>query len=291
MNQMVVEPTQHALSRRLLERLTPLVSQRDNSPEFGLRDVGDQFVAYCALERERIAPMRTEVPLIGVVLRGEKQFWQGDVCHSFLPGQAFVFPGQVDLTVINILDERSGRYEAVFLKIVEVPPGLARPRSNRVRSELITKITLTEDITEALIHAAVLRTDQNNSEQLAAHRMQEVLMLIADQPAAANLLDASVAAAAASVILAHPTRDWTAAALAARLGMGGSTLRRRLTSEGTSLRRVLRETRMSVAHQLLSSGSATVSQAAEAAGYASRSHFARAFRAAYGVEPRGVMAA
>ena len=66
---------------------------------------------------------------------------------------------------------------------------------------------------------------------------------------------------------------------------GASTLRRRLTEEGTPLRDVLAGARMQVAQELLLRGTGNVTAAAEAAGYSSRSHFTRRFRAVYGSAP------
>jgi AraC-like DNA-binding protein len=48
----------------------------------------------------------------------------------------------------------------------------------------------------------------------------------------------------------------------------------------------LRQTRMDAAQRALASGAA-IALAAEAAGYASRSHFARHFRSAFGTTPSG----
>ncbi|MGH1559092.1 helix-turn-helix transcriptional regulator [Caulobacter segnis] len=65
-------------------------------------------------------------------------------------------------------------------------------------------------------------------------------------------------------------------------------MRRRLSVEGTSFREILLKARMDLASTLLAQSDASVGQAAQAAGYRSRSHFARRFRKAYGLTPREI---
>jgi len=89
-------------------------------------------------------------------------------------------------------------------------------------------------------------------------------------------------------MLGAPSRDWTAAEIARKLGIGASTMRRHLAADGQSLRQIMLDCRMKLARNLLTTGHSNVAQAAEAAGYASRSHFARRFRRAHGVAPSRV---
>ena len=58
--------------------------------------------------------------------------------------------------------------------------------------------------------------------------------------------------------------------IAAKLGVGASTLRRRFAREGRSLRRIVREARMRLAREMLRAGNGTVTQADAAATRAKR---------------------
>jgi AraC-like DNA-binding protein len=110
-------------------------------------------------------------------------------------------------------------------------------------------------------------------------------MLLRDDPAARALFDAPLADRIRWMVAAEPSRRWTADEIAARLAMGASTLRRRLTEEGTALREVLAVARMQIAYGMLARGEVSVTAAAEAAGYTSRSHFTRRYRSVYGSTP------
>jgi len=67
--------------------------------------------------------------------------------------------------------------------------------------------------------------------------------------------------------------------------MSGATLRRRLAAEGTSLRDVIAEARLSQAFSLLSTTNLPVKTVALRVGYNSASTFSRRFSERYGVEP------
>jgi AraC-like DNA-binding protein len=276
--------SQSTLARQLRERLVTLADAHRDPGKQGEQTIGSEVVTYCTLTRERVAGLRVEAPLIGVVLSGAKEIWFGEICHQLYPGDAFILPAKLPITVVNVPDERSGRYESLLMQIAEPPAQMVRLALPRRAGLVQVRLCLTEELVEALAHAATIRA--NSPDLIANHRLTEILMLIAGQPAAARLFDASAASAAAGIVLTDPSRSWTASEIGAQLGVGGSTLRRRLDREGTSLRVVLRDVRLEVARQLLAGGAYSVAQAADAAGYVSRSHFARAFRQAYGVTPR-----
>lgn len=88
------------------------------------------------------------------------------------------------------------------------------------------------------------------------------------------------------VITRDIARDWTAADVAAALGVSEPTLRRKLAAEGTSYRMLLEDARMNQALQMLMSTSMPVSHIAHAVGYLSASRFAIRFAARYGISPR-----
>ena len=91
-------------------------------------------------------------------------------------------------------------------------------------------------------------------------------------------------------------RDWmasgasqglTAADIARHAGMSVSYLHRHFphVAQGQTVAAFLRQARLQRARQALEQDGASVAQAAERAGYASVTHFAKAFRIAYGCAP------
>lgn len=270
------------LRLRLLDRLGRF--SRPTAP--GRHTVAGQLFTYCALDRERIAAIRPEHPLLGIVLKGAKEVWIGDRSERQGPGDVFVLPRGVALDVVNIPDDRSGRYESLIFELTALPPA-TRPAAPRVPyASAGFRVALTADLVEALGHAATAIADPGRRDSVKALRLAEVLAHLKDAPAARSLFERSLAETLAWRIAEAPEAPWTVERLARDLGLGASTLRRRLGQEGTSFRAVLGEVRMRTAERLLAAGASSLT-AAEAAGYSSRSHFARAFRDRFGHAPSG----
>jgi AraC-like DNA-binding protein len=173
------------------------------------------------------------------------------------------------------------------VEVASLPPAISQlPDLPPVpRKGFDIRVTLTADLVDALAHAATTLATSEHAAILGEHRLAEVLMLLRADPAARPLFDVPLADRIRWMVAADPTRRWTSGELARRLAVGASTLRRRLTEDGTPLRAVLAAARMGVAQDILSRGDTSVTAAAEAAGYSSRSHFTRRFRSVYGSTP------
>lgn len=269
-----------ALRRTLLDRLSGI----RRPPTAGSHQHADRLFSYCSLERERIAAIRLEFPIIGIVLRGEKEVWLGGRAQSLPAGTVFTLPAGVAMDVVNIPGGPTDTYESLVIEVRALPAGMPSlpPPGTGARAA----VRLTRDLVEALGHACTSIADRNAAETLKAIRLAEVLALLRGEPAARHLFQRSVADEINWLVEADPSADWTAERLARRLGMGASTLRRHLAKQGRPLRRLLREARMRIARETLADG-ASSGEAAELAGYNSRSHFARRFREAYGAPPSG----
>jgi AraC-like DNA-binding protein len=285
-------PENARLRRQLLDRLRPLATapgrpRKDpGRHDFTRNEAGRQVFTYCCFTTERLAQVVIGRPLIGIVLSGEKEFWLGDQSQRFGAGDVFVSPGGATLDVVNIPNAR-GLYESLLVEVASLPPSIAQlpdlPPAPRKGFDI--GVTLTTDLVDALAHAATTLATSAHAALLGEHRLAEVLMLLRSDPAARPLFDVPLADRIRWMVAADPTRRWTAGELASRLAMGASTLRRRLTEDGTPLRTVLAAARMHIAQDLLSRGDSSVTAAAEAAGYSSRSHFTRRFRSVYGNSP------
>ena len=246
---------------------------------------GNQLFSYCCLDRERLKAIELPNPLIGILLRGQKEVWLGDTVHFFEPGTVFVLPGGVRMDVVNIPAERNS-YESLLLEVPSLPPGIAPliggPPCGAGGWQF--SLPLNIDLVDALVHAATSIANDATGEAVKVLRLTEVLTLMQPLAAARPLFQTSLAEQVAWLIRAAPSESWTVERVAECLGLGASTLRRRLASEDQSFRKLLRTERLKAGRSLLASGASSLA-AAEAAGYSSRSHFARRYRESFGTSP------
>jgi len=269
------------LRAELVHRLRPMTARRP-----GMHSHGDHLFSYCAMDRERLAAIRLPHPVLGVVLHGVKEVWLGDTVCELRPGTVFVMPGGRPLDVVNIPGS-AGIYESLLLHVPRVPDAVPPLTSTETagNSEPF-RVPLTPDLYQAIVHAAAAVADSASAEVLKTLRLTEVLTLLRPVPAARPLFRRDLAEDVAWLVGHAPDQNWSVDRVAADLGLGASTLRRRLAAEGHSFRVVVREARLKAARRLLDGGASSLA-AAEAAGYASRSHFARRYRQAFGVSPSG----
>ncbi|MBP2158135.1 MULTISPECIES: helix-turn-helix domain-containing protein [Asticcacaulis] len=269
-------------SRTFIRRLQALLP----SARSGFNSHARHLFSYCAFDRERIASVRMKHPSILVVLQGCKEVWVGGRAQAFGPGAVFVLPPDLDMEVINIPgDDGQCLYEAMIMEVPALPAGIA-PVVEAAAPVLDFGVKPGSDLMEALIHAATVIADHGQSEVLKALRMAEVLTLMRPYPAARCLFHVGLADQVAWLIASQPSRAWTVPDVAGRLGLGASTLRRQLAAAGTSFRAIVARERLRAGRDAIQSGALSIA-AAEAAGYASRSHFARRYREHFGTTPTG----
>lgn len=272
------------LRHQLLSRLRRFAAKRGT---VGEQRIAQQMFSYCSLSRERFVSLVLPTPSLGVVLEGVKEVWLGDECQSLAPGTVFAFPRGVPLDVVNLPDERSGIYESLCMTIPELPPGIAPLPGPRVIDSF--SVTLTEDLVQSICHAATILSDPALKSGVAAVRLTELLMLLSTDPVGRMVMAGTLTERARWTLASQPGDDWTVAALAQRLGVGASTLRRHLDAEATPFRQLLAQARMKAAQDTIDRGG-RVADAMAVAGYSSRSHFTRAYRRAFDTTPGGRVA-
>jgi len=211
------------------------------------------------------------------------------VSQAFQPGSVIVLPRDVPMDVVNIPGD-GGVYESLILEVPKLPEGVPPlTLAERLRREAVSRafgVTLTDDLVEALSHAATTIRAEEMSEAVQALRLREVLTLLRPLPSARSLFSAPLHEEVAWLISSSPSQEWSVARMAREVGLGASTLRRRLAQEGSSFRAILRQERLRAGQAALAAGASSLG-AAEAAGYSSRSHFARRYRQSFGKTPSG----
>lgn len=267
-----------ALAARLLEGL---VDFRREGVD-GVAPHAPGLFSYCAVARERLRAARLAKPVVGVVLSGAKEIWIGDRAERFTPGAMFVLPGGVDLHIVNEPGERTP-YQSLVIEVTpDETPDLGPPP--RLSPQACHAVPLTPELVEAAVHAARAISAGPGAATVRSARLAELVALLHSSPAARPLFDLSTQEQVARRLRGALDRNWTAAELARRMATSESTLRRRLAAEGASFAAILRRERMHAARRLIANG-ASAREAAGAVGYVSRAHFARAFRAEFGVNP------
>ncbi len=284
---------QNRLRIMLLRRLASLGAPAGTcgSVPHGL-DSGVRVFGYCIQERERIARTRMEHPVVVVVLNGTKQVWRGDVAQTFVAGVPFVIPAGMDFDLVNNPDPLTGRYESICITVDET---LRHTLRSAIRDfPVITsmpdrlEVDLTPELVEAFSHAASALSGLGvaMAATLARYRIVEILLLLSETPVAGRLIAVGRREQVEAIISADPGHAWRVDDVAGKLGIGASTLRRQLNGAGTSFRGVVLSVRMATAGVLLGAPGYSVTQAAQAAGYVSRSHFSRRVQAVHGKTPR-----
>ena len=247
--------------------------------------------AFVTRHREAIGELALPATGLVIVIEGTKELLHAGDRRVYRPGDAILLPAGARFDVVNEPDPATGVYRALFLRLSrELIIEAARlwPEFSKPIARPPTEIGLDAPLSAAIRHAAEAIATPGGSRRVQAHRALEIVLMLAERGALAlvpKYAETSIAEAVRLMIRHRLDHAWSAAAVAAKLSMSEATLRRRLRGEGESLGRLLLAERMQAAHVLLCDRDADVAEAVAATGYSSRSHFARHFKAAFGVSP------
>ncbi|PWC34429.1 helix-turn-helix transcriptional regulator [Azospirillum sp. TSO35-2] len=279
----------------LLARLSRFAA-RDHRPDGSDRPQRPALWSFVAHDRERMADVRIERTALIAVLEGTKEVVDpSGTLRRFPTGTAMLLPPGWLGSVVNEPSD-GGRYRALVL---EFPADMVRRLLRAHGTEGLGprarpgewRVTLTPGLTDAIDHAAAgLTADPALPPKLAQHRCMEVLLALLEDGVwwLGPIAPTGAADAVRQLVRTRPDHAWTAEGVAGALNLSTGTLRRRLSDEGSSVRRILTEERVAHARDLLEREGLSVQEAAEACGYANRSHFARRIRESTGVNPSGL---
>ncbi len=253
--------------------------------------------AFVARRAQHFASVRHPRAFITVVLDGTKTLtWRGE--RAVLgPGDVFVVPARVEYsahvaarTRVFIV-ELDGDAAAAFARVD--PAACRSAQLGAFETDRLHVLRADADVLRAFAHLAATLLDAAVKPPVLRHRVEDLVLSLSLQHAgAARPSDprADPVLATRQLVRSDPALAWSVSDVARRFAMSPATLRRRLASDGTSLRLIRVEERMTVAAALLTRRGTTVAEVAAQCGYGSPSKFARQFRARFGRAPRAVRA-
>jgi AraC-like DNA-binding protein len=234
-----------------------------------------------------LSAVNIDTALIALPLEGHKRIRRNDEWVSIGRGELFLVPRPQALDIENIPDEKSGRYLAIGVplhaNILEAARQLIPDRLGSGASE-IASISLGEYVDDLAAWLSAIR----RKDALRVYHAMVGLVLRLYEGGFRGLLQPCAQTLSAQIrgkVAIDPARDWSSEDLEHSLAMSGATLRRKLAAEGTSLRQVIADARLSQALTLLSTTNLPVKTVALRVGYNSASTFSRRFSERYGVEP------
>ena len=259
-------------------------------------DPGDPGARNVGVNRCHRAQCLTRMPVrqptLMIPVAGTKRIRTAGQAYAARPGEMLVLPPGIEIDVDNLPDPRQGRFACAVLVFDAatltafgklygaqmgdwaMPPRWQAPGTEELFSA----------VAGWLAHSRSFAADAMQTR----HRMAELLLLLARQGVAGNLLFQSQARLGERVrhmLALDLARQWRLSDLTDRLGMSDSTLRRQLRAEGTPFRELLETVRLDRGMELVMFTDMPISQVAFDCGYLSQSRFAERFRLRFSLSP------
>lgn len=275
------------VSEPVLSRLMEGLDRLDLS-ELEARRVG---VNRCCTA-QCLTKMSIRVPTLMLPVAGTKSILSGQQSYKASLGECLVLPSGVDVDVQNLPDRHTRQFACALLifdaETINLFNTLYGNQVNDWRMQPQWKVKASDALFSAvadwLAHSQEFEADLVQTR----HRMAELLLLVARQGAAGNLLfqkQASLGQKIKHMFALDPSRDWRVADMTALLGTSESTLRRQLRVEGAQFRDLLEEARLDHGVDLVMATDMPINQIAFHCGYQSQSRFAERFRLRYSLSP------
>lgn len=240
--------------------------------------------------------VRVEQPALVFVDRGIKTVTpeRGKPVRT-LPGQAVLVDGNQTIDFLNEVPHGT-HYEARWLVFdaaladdAHYAACVARAARAPAPARLVARVR--DGLADAFTRARqALVRDQGLPHAVVRQRVLEVMHWLLEDGLVVRScpLEAGTAQQVRALIAGHLALDWTTDRVCGELAVSEATLRRRLVAEGTSLKALIVDARMSTALTLLQATGKPVSDIASSVGYDSPSRFAVRFRARFGFAPTAV---
>jgi AraC-like DNA-binding protein len=269
------------LHTRILEHLT------DDPLRSPLGGVG---IFHCR-QPQHLRNIPIHLPTSVLVVSGRKVITLGERKIEISPGELLLLPSGCTIEIGNYPGHQGEEYLGLAMAFPEESiTQFRRSYSTLIPagSPLLWHTSAPKEMVIALAQWVDWCLKYPIDPTLTRHRQIELLLLLARTHVAGNLLlnqEASWCDRVAQRLTLDPAHDWSAGEVSRYLGIGESTLRRRLNEEQTNFRQILEESRMVAGLALLQETFWTVGQVAEAVGYSSHSRFSERFKLRFGLSP------
>lgn len=239
-----------------------------------------------ASQAYRLRTLTVPVSMLVAVQRGTKTVLGALGEARAQSGELLLLAQGTQWDVIND-PQGQARYEAWVLCFPhEMLAALPEPDGSAHVVRASHVLAMDQELEGAISRNLAIPGQAAPSERVAAHRLQEVLLLLAERGVYfAALPDDDWLGKVKRLVAQRPHADWSVDALARAFHTSPSTLRRRLAGSGSSLAALVREVRLETALQLLQSSRLSVGDVASRCGWDSHSRFSAAFQKRWGVAP------
>ena len=241
---------------------------------------------------QSITRMDISAPMLMFPIIGLKRVVADRQSYDARPGQVLMLPTGARCDIENIPERGQSRFLGASLVFDRHTTELF----NKIYSDGLKDWDLTPKWKAAgseelySLVADWITHDQSYPADLTQtrHRLVEILLILARQGLAGNLLIArgdTVSARITQHFQTDLSRDWSVKDLTRVLAMSERTLRRRLQAENTGFRELLEDTRLNRGVERVLSSDMPIGQIAFDCGYQSQSRFAERFRLRFSMSP------
>lgn len=243
-------------------------------------------------QAQTITRMDMSAPMLMFPIIGLKRISADRQTYGAHPGQVLLLPKGVRCDVENIPEPGQSRFLGASLAFDRQTVDLfGKVYSDGLKDQDLTprwKAAGSDELYSII--ADWITHDQNYPADLTQtrHRLVEILLILARQGLAGNLLMSHSETLSERITLHFKTdlsRDWSVKDLTKALAMSERTLRRRLQSENTGFRDLLEDTRLNQGVERVISSDMPIGQIAFECGYQSQSRFAERFRLRFSMSP------
>jgi len=284
----LITSSDHTEAGRTRALLNALTTAGTGTPSGGLPRT---WVNLCT-SRQAISRVSFAHPTVLLAAMGRKIVVYGDRSYSTDDNHLMIIPAGIEIAVENVPHPIGGLYAGAALSFDrdvldqfrtlygerfdewDLLPRWTFRHSDKVVASIVSWLNWSRDFVASKIE---LR-----------HRLMEILLILAEEGGAGNLLIDRIedmSARLRSVLALDPSRAWRATEACGRLGLSVSSLQRKLREQNTSFRQVLEDVRLSRGLELVLNTDEQIGRIARNCGYESQSRFAERFRLRFSITP------